>query len=45
MIPTQVGVATGTATVAAGIPTISALGHGVLGGVTQLLMTYNVIMM
>jgi len=42
MIPKWLGVATGTADVAAGIPTVSSLGHGVLGGVTQLLMTYTV---
>jgi len=42
MIPQWLGVATGTADVAAGIPTVSALGHGVLGGLTQLLMTYTV---
>lgn len=42
MIPKWLGVATGTADVPAGIPTVSALGHGVLGGVTQLLMTYTV---
>jgi uncharacterized membrane protein YozB (DUF420 family) len=42
MVPKWLGVATGTADVAAGIPTVSALGHGVLGGLTQLLMTYTV---
>jgi hypothetical protein len=42
MIPKWLGVVTGTAEVQAGIPTIWALGHGVLGGVAQLLMTYTV---
>lgn len=42
MIPMWMGVATGTEDTGAGIPTIAPLLHGVLGGVTQLLMTYTV---
>jgi len=42
MIPKWLGVATGTADVEAGLPTVAALGHGVLGGITQLLMMYTV---
>jgi uncharacterized membrane protein YozB (DUF420 family) len=42
MVPKWLGVVTGTADVAPGIPSVSALGHGVLGAVTQLLMTYTV---
>ena len=42
MVPKWLGVATGTADVEAGLPTVAALGHGVLGGITQLLMMYTV---
>lgn len=42
MIPNWLAVASGTADTHAGIPTIAPLVHGVLGGVTQLLMTYTV---
>jgi uncharacterized membrane protein YozB (DUF420 family) len=42
MIPKWLGVTTGTADIEAGLPTVAALGHGVLGGITQLLMMYTV---
>jgi uncharacterized membrane protein YozB (DUF420 family) len=42
MIPKWLGVAAETAGIQDGLSTIAPLGHGVLGGVTQLLMTYTV---
>lgn len=42
MIPTWIGVATGAETLATGPLGSAPLLHGVLGGVTQLLMTYTV---
>ena len=42
MVPTWVGVIQGTADVPPGIPRVAATGHGVIGSVTQLLMTYTV---
>ena len=42
MVPTWLNVIQGTRDVPSGIPRVSALGHGVIGTVTQLLMTYTV---
>ena len=42
MIPTWIGVVTGTKTLATGPLAMAPVFHGVLGGVTQLLMTYTV---
>jgi hypothetical protein len=42
MIPTWIGVATGTKTLTTGPLATAPVFHGVLGGVTQLLMTYTV---
>ena len=45
MIPTWFGVAVGTAGVSSGLPKLVSIGHGLIGAVAQLTMTYTVVRM
>jgi len=45
MIPTWLGVAADATRVPSGLPTIASLGHGGIGALTQLTMTYTVVRM
>jgi uncharacterized membrane protein YozB (DUF420 family) len=45
MIPTWLGVAGQTMGLPSGLATIAPLGHGIVGSVTQLVMTYTVVRM